>query len=185
MDVQEHNKLPDIINNFFNQTGLECPFVAYDKAFHQACEDEALSLGWSPKCIEMVRPFLPGGVIMSITAYNHLTNHSTRIYIALYTAALICLDDTYQNNKQAIMTFNARFVNNAPEYDPALEGLSIILRQTTCHFDCIPSNIIVTATLNFVTGLSLEHDLEKTSVRFSFVSNYSDGVILLLNLVIG
>ena len=120
---------------------------------------------------------------MSTTAYAHLTNYSTRIYIALYTGVLICLDDTYLDNKQGIMTFNERFMNNEPEKDPVLAAMGIILRETTRHFDCIPSNIIVTATLNLVTALSLEHGLEKSSVRSDFIGNFVDLMIVLLNVV--
>ena len=93
-------------------------------------------------------------------------HQSTRIYIALYTAALIYLDDTFQQDIQGVSTFNERFVNNKPQEDPVLEGFGVLLRTATLHFDHVPSNIILTSTLNLVTALSLEHGMQKSLVSF-------------------
>ena len=161
-------KLREIVVGFLEECQLPFPVVDYDPTFHEACEVDAHCRGWSSATISSIRPFLPGGVIMATTAYAHLTSESTRIFVALYTAALIYLDDTFQHDIRGVSSFNERFMRNEAQEDGVLEGFASLLREAPDYFGCVPSNIIVTSTLNLVTALSLEHGLQQTQVCCSF-----------------
>ncbi|KAE9386497.1 terpenoid synthase, partial [Gymnopus androsaceus JB14] len=95
---------------------------------------------------------------MACTAYSHLNVESSRIFIALYTAFLIHLDDMVEPEISHLYSFNKYFVHKEPHGTRILEAFALLLRETTDHFDDICSNIIVTATLNLVTARLLEEN---------------------------
>lgn len=112
-----------------------------------------------------LRPFMPGGVVMATTAYAHLDNKSTQIFIALYTAFLIYLDDVFQHDVEHVYCFNERFILCQAQDDPVLDGFASLLREFPQHFGRVVSNIMITSTLNLVTALLLEHETQDMKVR--------------------
>lgn len=104
---------------------------------------------------------------MASTAYAHLDCKRTRIFIALYTAFLIYLDDVFQNEVEEVRSFNQRFMQGQPQGDIVLDAFAKLLHGTSQHFDQLASDIIMTSTLNLVTALSLEYKIKHQTVNYT------------------
>lgn len=96
---------------------------------------------------------------MSTTAYAHIRDIRARIFITLYTAVLVYLDDVFEHDVQAVHDFNQRFLRNEPQEDLVLDAFSKMLSvELPAIYGTFASNIIITSTLNLVTALLLEHE---------------------------
>lgn len=156
-----HPQTRDIIISFLERCNLPFPVVKYDKPFEKACCATARKRGYPLEGPHTILPFMPAGVVMATTAYAHLPEKSVQIYIALYTAFLVYLDDVFQADIGAVKEFNERFAANATQENPSLQGFANLLRDDTPkHFGRVVSNLIVTSTLNLVTALLLEHETQ-------------------------
>jgi hypothetical protein len=112
-----------------------------------------------------LRPLIPGGVAVATTAYAHLPDQSTRIWIALFTACAIYVDDKFLKAPQLIYEFHKRFICGTPQGDPALDAFASLLRDTYTHYDHVAANFILTSTLNGITGVVLDADTKDMQVR--------------------
>ncbi|TFK38295.1 isoprenoid synthase domain-containing protein [Crucibulum laeve] len=152
------------ITEFLQHCNLPFPVTNYDTDFHDACCREARRKGYPmdstyPGCTSLY-PFIPGGVVMATTAYSHLHKQDARIFIALYTAFLIYLDDIFQKDVGLVSEFNERFIHKRAQLDPVLDSFADLLYELPQHFGRVVSNIMVTSTLNLVTALLLEHETQ-------------------------
>ena len=115
--------------------------------------------------LQMLGPFLPGGIAMATTAYKHLKSDASRVVIALYTALIIYVDDKFASNMMPVLEFNRRFCCGLPQLHPILESLAKILQEMSWHFEVVPSNLIVTSGLNLVTALLIETETQNMKVE--------------------
>ncbi|KAF8882389.1 isoprenoid synthase domain-containing protein [Infundibulicybe gibba] len=155
-----------VIDGFLSRCEIPFSVTQYDHNFHAACCREAHRKGYLVEDSRQnsLLSFLPGGVIMATTAYAHLTNQSTRIFIALYTGFLIYLDDVFQNDIDSVSCFNNNFIQRLPQKDPVLDGFASLLHEFPQHFGRLVSNIMITSTLNLVSALLLEFETRNMTV---------------------
>jgi len=106
---------------------------------------------------------------MASTAYAHLESRSTRVFIALYTAFLTWVDDAYTRDVIGVDSFTERFVTGQKQANEGLDGLDRFLRETNLHYHGIQANVILTASLNFMTATIL--DFETQGMPVSLYSN--------------
>ena len=111
-----------------------------------------------------VVPFIPDGVAMALTAYAHLKTDDERVYIAMYTAFLIYIEDIFHKDMGIVQQFNSRFTLHQPKENAVLDALSNLLLEMPDRFDSIVANIMIASTLNLVTAALLEDQLESISV---------------------
>lgn len=156
----QHN-IQDAVTDFLTDCNLMFSITKYDRDFHDACCYEARTKGY-PMNID---PYIHVGVVLSTTAYAHLGNKSTRILIALYTAFLTYLDNSFQYHMPHLYYFNQRFMLHQPQNDPILDGLTKLLYELPEHFGQVVSNTMMISTLNFMTTLLLEYETRDTLVR--------------------
>ena len=116
------------------------------------------------------------------TAYSHLTNESIRIFIALYTAFLLYLDDIFQNNIQPLREFNERFVLKQSQENEVLNSFADLLLEMPELFTGVVFNIMINSTLNFVTGLLLEYETRGMAVKITLLLCEADSYIALIQL---
>jgi hypothetical protein len=165
------------------------PTVTYDEQFAQACSKLAIERG-CPVDIAQSREFqlaLHGAVAIATTTYAHLENVSTRQFICLYTtwsalaplvfpganylpSSLIYFDDLTRTDASMAREFHTRFACAKPQMHPLLDLFGDILRNSYDHFLPSCANLVVSSSLDFITGLVVDHDLQTMQVHF-FVSN--------------
>jgi hypothetical protein len=90
------------------------------------------------------------------------------VFIAIYTAFLTWIDDTYTRDVIGVDCFNERFVTGRKQANAGLEGLDRLLRETNLHYHSIQANVILTASLNFVTSTILDFETQGMPVSFFF-----------------
>ncbi|KAL0948101.1 hypothetical protein HGRIS_010718 [Hohenbuehelia grisea] len=114
-----------------------------------------------------IRPKVIEGACIAATAYKHVTDERIKVYIALYTAVLIYLEDYMQDDAsiQLIAEFTTRFAKRQPQVHPVLSAFADILRDAHDLFAPVAANLIVTSGLSFVTAVWLEHGMDKLQLN--------------------
>ena len=162
----------DIIAELLSRCDLPYHRTPYDHDLHdlciQECKLKGYPIGKSHGKASILR-HIPCGVIMASTAYAHLKNRSTQVFIAMFTAYLIWMDDAYTQNVTGVDYFTARFVTGQQQATECLDGLARLLRETTLHYHGIQANLILMASLNFITSTIL--DFETQGMVVSFILN--------------
>lgn len=141
----------------------------YDQKLHDICCQRAIEQGYpmsSDRSELSLLPFIPSGVIMSATAYTHIESEATRVFIALYTAFLVYVDDVYERDNRAVRVFIERFVRGEKQMESVLDGLARFLPEIADHYEPVVANIILTATLNLINASTLEFQTQGMKVRY-------------------
>ena len=149
--------------------GVPYSVTPHDQRFHDLCCQRAIERGYpmgTDPSVPSLRPFIPSGVIMAATAYAHLENEATRVFIALYTAFLVFVDDAYENDNAAVRVFTERFVRGEKQAEPLLDGMARVLQEISDHFEPVAAGIVLTGTLNFISSLTLDFQTQGMEVRF-------------------
>lgn len=146
------------IKEFLRWCNIPYPPIIPNIDLLEACYKDALRRGCSLEEERSVYPFIPGGVAMAATAYAHLEDMPTQIYIAMYTAFLIYLDDVFQHDVAEVSSFNQRFITNQPQGDPVLDAFAYLLLEMPERYGTLLSNMMITSTMKLVTALVLEKE---------------------------
>lgn len=147
---KEHfEKLRDTVKYFMDS--LDVPFVsdANDQTFYNHCIENMVQRGWSQKTISAARIFLLPSLAIARTAYAHLSNYSTQIFIAIYTTLMIYLDDIASKDKQNIellKSFSKVLLSEQPHGHEVLDAISDILREIPQHYGEVAGSIILSSS---------------------------------------
>ncbi len=157
----------EIIESMLLKMDVPYNVTPYDQKLHDTCCQRAIEQGYpmsADRSELSLLPFIPSGVIMSATAYTHIGNEATRVFIALYTAFLVYVDDVYERDNSAVRVFIERFVRGEKQLEPVLEGLARFLPEIADHYEPVVANIILTATLNLINASTLEFQTQGMKV---------------------
>jgi hypothetical protein len=101
---------------------LQIPYYQskFDHVFHQRCICAANDRGFSLGGGVHFGPYIPLGAIMASTAYANICQE-TRIYIALYTAALVAVEDVCCNDYELLKGVCHRFLKGTSHGHPILD----------------------------------------------------------------
>ncbi|KAH8649273.1 isoprenoid synthase domain-containing protein [Xylariales sp. PMI_506] len=146
------------------------PQTASHNQFLECCIAEAKRRGYITKENDALEYCMPAGVSMACNAY-HYQSYEVRIFISFFTAFIVYADDKFEHNIDDVQTFNYRFITQAPQEDPILDHFARLLLEMPALFGLVEANIMITATLNVITGLSIENafrnvTLEPSANRF-------------------
>ena len=133
----------------------------YDHDLHDLCIQECKIKKYPFDKIHgkySIAKCIPGGVVTASTTYAHLKSRSTQVFIALYTAFALWIDDTYALDVIGIDSFNERFVTGRKQANEGLDGFDRLLRETTHYYHGIQANVILTSTLNYITSVILDFE---------------------------
>ncbi|KAK2462615.1 hypothetical protein APHAL10511_005348 [Amanita phalloides] len=162
MSVQKSYALQiqHILSTLLDQ--LQIPYTSppYDHPLHDACIHGALSRGISLSGPVHIGPYLPVGVSISSNGYSHLPDPNTRVYIALYTAALVAVEDVCGNNIDLLRAFCHQFLTSAPHHHPIMDTYDLLLRELPTHFDPVPADMMLQSNIDFIVANVLEYEMQ-------------------------
>jgi len=153
----------DVITELLSRCNIPYYRTPYDFDLHDLCIQECKLKRFPIDKIygkATIAKYIPCGVIMASTAYAHLKSRSTQVFIALYTAFFTWMDDTYTRDVIGVDSFNERFVTGREQANESLEGIDRFLRETNLHYHDTQANVILTASLNFVTSIILDFETQ-------------------------
>jgi hypothetical protein len=157
--------IQDIITELLSLCNIPYYRTPYDRDLHDLCIQECKLKRYSIDKIHVhgkasIAKYIPCGVIMASTAYAHLKSRSTQVFIAIYTAFITWADDTYDRDVIGMDSFNERFVAGRKQANEGLDALDRLLRETNLHYHSVQANVILTASLNFVTSTLLDFETQ-------------------------
>ncbi|TFK39593.1 Trichodiene synthase-domain-containing protein [Crucibulum laeve] len=150
--------IQNIISTFLSRCEIPYPTTIFtDAEFERACWKQAMQRAYP---MHELGPYMAVGTTIATQSYSHLPNEEAKIYIALYTAFVSCLDDSCQDEKgvQRIREFCERFSQNRPQEDELLDSFAYLLRDAFRHWNPVIANIILTGSLNFFIALVLDYE---------------------------
>ncbi len=139
----------------------------HDPALYDLCCQDAKLRGYpleDPSLASFFTTWVHSGISYASISYAHLESPSLRVYVALYAAFLLYIDDTFASDVTGLATFHVQFCRAESHGNVVLDFFSSFLRDTHAYFDYMAANIIITGALNFVTGLVLEHRMKTIKV---------------------
>ena len=168
VELASSEDIRDVITELLSRCNIPYYRTPYNRDLHDLCIQECRIKRYPVDNIhgkDSIVKYIPYGVNIASTGYAHLKSRSTQIYIALYTAFGLWADDIYALDVTGLDSFNERFVTGRKQANEVLDGYDRLLRETDLHYHGIQANVILTATLNFVTSILLEFETKGMPVR--------------------
>ena len=140
----------------------------FDNDLHRLCLDKCQQDGvlFDVEGEITVKEYLVPGVIMISTAYAHIPRH-LQVIVAVYAAFTLWIDDRFAAKPEPLAVFGVRFVKGEEQGDKGLDAWVKVIKELMEIYPAAQSNLICTASLNFVTAMLVEDGLQKQPVRSS------------------
>jgi hypothetical protein len=162
-DVMDTRDIRDLISSFLDGCNLVYPRRANDSKLEADCIAEAVQRQYITDKDQTLKRFIPAGVLIACNAYRH-QRYDIQIFICLYTALLVYLDDVFEKDVELVRDFNYRFVTSRSHEDRMLNHLGKLLLEMPAMFGQVEANIMVTSTMNGLTSLLIEHEVRNIEV---------------------
>ncbi|KAJ3515470.1 hypothetical protein NLJ89_g1736 [Agrocybe chaxingu] len=149
-----------VLSQFFKRCQISYSEQPYDLDLHNLCLKESHKNGYPVDSTSgqlSILKGLPVGVVIAATSYTRLHDREIQVFIALYTAFLVYLDDSITRDISGVDLFHERFIGGQPQANEVLESLACFLRGIHTRYSEIQANLIMTSTLKFITSVMLEH----------------------------
>ena len=177
MPFEEKGAIRSILLAFLQQMGLSLQSIPFDAAF----ADAALKFGYQHYGFKKEVIDTPefhrtwhSAIPMTVNMFSHLRDIRTKYWIALYSASIIFFDDLSVIDPGPFREFHTRFICAESQKHPLLDTYASLLRNATQHFHPSAANLIISSSLDFITGLVLEYDYEKMKVNGLLIVNQAD-----------
>lgn len=119
---------------------------------------------WGHK--ERLRPYVVTGLILTITAYNHVAHFETRVQITLFTIAINAMNDRQIYNHLSAREFHRRMCIGAVQDETGMLGtLMKVLDSMWDNYACFTANTIYASALRHVNAILLENKTDVTLLR--------------------
>ncbi|KAG1780099.1 isoprenoid synthase domain-containing protein [Suillus placidus] len=154
------------VANFLHRCGLKYKDFVLDEALYAECLQEATNRGFPMDGEYSIRAHMANGVSMFCAGYAHLPDRATRMWICLFTGVSTRIDDILDNglNSVHLHSFNENFVNCRPQGNPLLNAFDELMREAHHHYSPLVANMIITSSLDFISGIMLEHGTNNMQV---------------------
>lgn len=100
------------------------------------------------------------GVDLACSAFSHLPK-CNQVYVAFFTATHMALDDHFQEFHEQLEGFSERLVKGLPQDNPILDAMAKVLDDTPSYYGRLQSNMVITSTLDFVSSLMMDMEIQK------------------------
>ncbi|TFK59683.1 terpenoid synthase, partial [Pluteus cervinus] len=169
-----------VIERFLAGCEVSLMVPLYDKEVHDACVAEAHRRGCFSKgdlTDTTLDRYIPMGVIMASATLSTIPRLETKAFMALFTALAVHVDDISSHNVEPLRRFTQNFLLRQPQGHPFLDAFAGMISDFPNHFDPLVSQIMLTSSLDFVTGQLMEHNLKGTPIS-THAGQYADYVRL-------
>ncbi|KAF5346890.1 hypothetical protein D9756_010561 [Leucocoprinus leucothites] len=163
MSISMKSQIQEILSDFLKQCDIKFPRdVKLDESYRDACYADATRRGLD---LALLSKPLDVGIAIGDTAYRHLENYSTRIFIAVWTGLMTHIDDYYEVYAEGLKEFTSRFIRQEKQMYPVLDRVVEMSQEFREHWDTIGANIILAAELDFLTSTILDSTIEGMEVQ--------------------
>ena len=153
------------LENLLDRLEIRFEVADFDDDLHAACRRAASDRGISLDRDINIGPYIPLGVVLAKTAYAHLPGNDSRIYIALFTAALAAVEDLCRCEYELLKGFCLRYWKGLKHGHPILDDYDLILRELPQRFEFVVADMMLQSNMDFITSLVLEYDMQDRPVR--------------------
>lgn len=154
------------VADFLHRCGLQYQDFILDEALYAECLQEAINRGFPMNGEYSIRAHMANGVSMFCAGYAYLPDRATRMWICLFTGVSTRIDDILDDGLDLdhLHSFNENFVNCRPQGNALLSAFDELMREA--HHYCSPlvANMIITSSLDFISGIMLEHGTNNMQV---------------------
>lgn len=151
-----------ILTQFLKGCDIVYPHnITLDLSYRDACYSEAKRRGLN---LTLLGKSLDVAIAIGDTSYQHLQDYPTRIFIAIYTALAVHIDDSYHLYAEGMEDFVSRFLQNEPQRFEALDNFASVIREVPHYWRIISSNFIVLAGMDFLTSMIIEGRVDDMEV---------------------
>ena len=177
MPLEEKEAIRDILLDFLRQMALPFQPIPFDTGFADAALEYGFQrYGFKKEVIdtpEFHRTW-HSAISMTVNMFSHLRDIRTKYWIALYSASIIFFDDLSVTDPGPFRVFHTRFICAESQEHPLLDTYASLLRNSTQHFHPSAANLIISSSLNFITGLVLKYDYEEMKIEGILTTNQVD-----------
>ncbi|KAJ3570608.1 hypothetical protein NP233_g4287 [Leucocoprinus birnbaumii] len=151
--------LEDGVRNVVTEFLAQCnhtarvPHNADAAIFERECWVEAYRRGYD---MVQISKHLHVGILVSNAAYFYLS-HELKLYIAYYTALMLCVDDNFDLQPDGIIHFMERYQRGERHPTEVLQNIADLLAETSSFYDPVATNIIMCASFSFMNAMVIEH----------------------------
>lgn len=174
--VMDTRHIRSEIKRFLSGCELVYPLTANHDESEAAFLAEAVRRQYVTDENQSLMPAMPSGIAMACHAYSH-QSYDIQVYICLYTAFLVYMDDAFANDVTVVKEFNHRFITGQRQGDVMLDHLAAFLLDTPALFGTVEANIIITSTLNLITALPIEaefKDIKVSNLHLTLHTSYHE-----------
>lgn len=164
------SQIRDILRHFFKECDITFPRnVRLDYSFRAACYADATRRGVD---LALLGKALDVGIAIGDTAYRHLKNDSTRVFIAVWTGFLTYIDDAYETHAQGLEEFFDHFIRREPQRDEVLDQLATMIHEIPDHWGVISANFISTSEIDYLTSTLLDRTIEGMEIQSAMAPGF-------------
>jgi len=129
------------------------PYSPDAAMFERDCWAEAYRRGYD---IVQLTKHLHVGILVSNAAYFYQSNE-LKLYIAYFTALMLCVDDNYDLQSDGIIHFMERYQRGERHPTEVLNNIADLLADTSSFFNPVAANLIMCASFSFMNAMVVEH----------------------------
>lgn len=156
------SQVEEILSDFLKGCDIAYPHdIQLDHSFRDDCYANAIQRGFD---MNLIAKALDVGVAIADTAYRHLDNYSTRIFIAVWTGLAVCVDDNYEAYSDGLKEFFDRFSRREPQRHPVLDYFAAVTHEFPQHWGVVSSNLIVASEIDFFTSSIIDSVIKEMEV---------------------
>lgn len=159
------SQIRGILTQFLKECDIVYPYdVCVDSSYRAACYSEA-----KRRCFDLtvLGGSLEVAIAISDTAYRHVKNQSTRVFIAMWTTLVTYIDDSYQLCAEGLDDFFDRFLRQERQQFEVLDHFACVIRELPQHWGIISANLMTTSGMDFFTSMIIDSNIEGMKVSSS------------------
>lgn len=148
------------VNALLHGAGYQYPAeICFDKTLKRKVEDSMLKAGLSLGTLTRIQPYINSSVNIALTCYAH-TSLNVQEFIAIYTSYAITVDDIGHEFVDDMKQLVSNLLDGHTTKNPILRGFFDLMKDHGSQFGQFGKDMIVKATIDFVSSCYLELELE-------------------------